>query len=190
MRSIGAGLTLGVLLSGSGAPAQDWYEEPDPYYADSEPVAATGTGVSARGAVGLTADPSSFLLGLGFPIDLNPWLAFTPHIQLGFDDEETIVAPTLNLEYHFDLRNSSNGLARRLHPYIQGGLGFAYIHKDRRGDDDDEVGFLLAPGLGLEFDLTENLALGSNVRFNVLPSEVSGENFFLSWEFVTLRVKF
>jgi opacity protein-like surface antigen len=187
-------LLVGVLLLASPGIAQDyddgygdrdWYSEAPADY--GSPRAST---VSVRGAVGITSDPSMFALGLGFPIEINRRVAFTPMIQAAFDDDHTIIAPTVNLEYHLDLSDGSSDLLRRLHPFVQGGIGFAYIHKEQPGNDPDEVGFLLAPGLGLEYELTDNLLIGSNVLFNILPSEVSDENFFLTWQFATLRVRF
>ena len=78
----------------------------------------------------------------------------------------------------------------RMRPYLQGGLGFAYVDRDEQGDNDDEVGFLVAPGLGLEYEISKNLLIGTNARFNVLPREAGGEHFFFSWEFFTVRIAF
>ena len=179
----------GLLLVAVPALAQDydddWYAEEEASYGTRRPAP-----VSVRGSVGITSDPSTFSLALGFPIDIGPQLAITPMVQAGFDDDHVIIAPTINLEYHFDLSDSRNDLVGRLHPFIQGGLGFAYIHKEQQGNDPDEVGFLIAPGLGLEYELTDSLLIGSNVLFNILPSEVADENFFLTWQFATLRVRF
>ena len=186
--ALAALLAAGLPLAASG---QGWdddygYDEPDPY---RDPPDSSG-GVSIRGAFGFTADPEAFEMGIGFPIEISNSVAFTPHLLLAFDDDDTIVAPTANLEVYFRLSERRDDFAYRLRPYLQAGLGFAYIDRDDGGDNDDEVGFLVAPGLGLEYEVSKNLLVGTNARFNVLPKETGGEHFFFSWEFFSVRIAF
>lgn len=177
-----------MLSLAAAANAQDW----DEWYGERReplppPVAEPSyakPSVSVRGSIGITQDPETFLLGIAFPIALNDNLAFTPLVEASFDDGRTIVAPTANLEYSFDVGDS------RLRPFVSTGVGFAYIREDRPGGDTDDVGFLIAPGVGLEYELSPNLQIGTNVRFNVLPSDVADQSFYLSWHFATLRVRF
>jgi hypothetical protein len=181
-------LLVGLPLCATG---QDWdddydYEETDPY---RDPP-RSGGGVSVRGGVGFSADPDALALGLAVPIEISSAVAFTPHLLVAFDDDDTIVAPTANLEVYFRLSDRRNDFTYRLRPFLQAGLGFAYIDRDSTGDNDDEVGLLVVPGLGLEYEISDNLRIGTNARFNVLPREAGGEHFFFSWELLTVRVAF
>lgn len=183
-----AALTALVIPLAASAQWDDYGDDDsDPYRAQSR---SGSTGVSVRGAFGFTVDPETFEMGVGFPIRIVEDVAFTPHLLMGFDDDDTIVAPSLNLEVAFPLGDGGDDIMDRLSPYLQGGIGFAYIDRDRGGDNDDEIGFLLTPGLGIEYRITDNLHIGTNARFNVLPKETAGEHFFFSWEFFSVRIAF
>jgi hypothetical protein len=163
--------------------------------AAKEPAASPGVPnpLSVRGAIGFTLDPDTFLMAFQGDYFLDDQLSLGPLLQLGVDDDTTILAPTLNVQYAFDLtelEEDGDEILERLKPFVQGGVGLGYIHKDRRRGDDDDVGFLLNLGFGLEYYLTDQLALGNNLLFNILPDKTNGENFFLSWQFVTLRYRF
>ena len=139
-----------------------------------------------RGAVGFTLDPETFLMSAEGDYFVNENLGVGPLFQLGLSDRRVIVAPTANVRGVFDL--SGSGLDR-LKPFAQGGVGLAYIHKDRDGDDDD-VGFLLNFGFGADYHITERFALGNSLLFNIMPDKVRGENFFFSWQFVSATFRF
>lgn len=178
MRGIFVRVCLGLVLVSSGAmgaAAQD-----------------TRAGdVSIAASLGFTADPGSFLLGFEVPFNVTDDVSVGPLLQLGLDDDWTIVAPTANVRYAFDLSGASNPDVRRLRPFVQGGLGFAYLEKERSGRSDrDDTGFLFNMGGGVEYFITDNFALGSNVMFNILPDEVVDEHFFFSWQVGTARFVF
>jgi len=194
-----AALLTGALALAAAAPvasAQSWTgddpaEDPAPGRSEPAPAQPDSRGLSVRAGLGFTADPTTFLLHAAFPIELGPRVALAPNLDLGVDDDHVIFAPTLDLEARFDLSEVSDDPAlRRVQPFVSGGLGFAYIHRDRRGDDDDEVGPLLAAGLGLEVEVQEDLFVGSQMRFNVLPVETSGEHFYFAWHLASVRVAF
>jgi opacity protein-like surface antigen len=155
------------------------------------PAAAQEPGpFSLRGGLGFTAGPETFLLTLEAPITIGAGFGAGPLLQLGLSDDDTIVAPTANVTYAFDLSGASNRDVRKLAPFVQTGIGFAYIEKDHRRGDDDDIGFLFNVGGGIEYSLTDRIAVGSNMLFNVLPDSVVGENFFFSWQVGTIRVRF
>lgn len=161
--------------------------------ADTEDIAEVWplSPFSIRGGFGFTADPSTFLLAGAVDYFVNEQFAIGPLLQAGISDNRSIVAPTLNLQYFIDLTGvSKDGALRKLRPLLQGGVGFAYIHKDIGSQNTDELGFLLNLGFGLEYDVTQKLALGSNMLFNILPHEVAGENFFFSWQVLGFRLRF
>jgi hypothetical protein len=145
---------------------------------------------SAHGGIGFTADPDGFLFATGLEYSLTRDFSVGPLIQLSFDDDDTIVAPTLNLRYRVDLTDVNNEFVRRIEPFAQLGPGAAYIEKDKRPGDDDDIGFLISGGFGADYWVTEDLAVGNSVLFNGMPDDVEGENFFFSWQLVTLRYRF
>jgi opacity protein-like surface antigen len=184
--TLAALLVVGLPFCATGQDWDDDYEEQDPYRDPPQ----SSSGVSVRGSFGFTADPEAFAMGLGFPIEITNGVAFTPHLLMAFEDDDTIVAPTVNIEVYFRLSDRRDDFSYRLRPFLQAGIGFAYIDRDAAGDNDDEVGFLVTPGLGLEYEISDNLFIGTNARFNILPKEAGGEHFFFSWEFFSLRIAF
>jgi hypothetical protein len=143
--------------------------------------------VGLKGGVGFTVDPSSFLLTLQADFFLIDLLAVGPLVQLGVSDHNTILAPTLNFQFVFDLPWQE---VEALKPTAQFGLGFAYLHKNHRQGHDDDVGFLVNFGFGAEYFLTSQVALGTNFLFNFLPHETLDVDFFFSWQVVTVRFQF
>jgi hypothetical protein len=174
-------LLAGVLLAAT-ASAQEYGSEWD------EPV-DDGT-VGLRAGIGFTADPGTFLMALGLPLEFGESVALGPYVQFGIDDHATIVAPGASLEYRFDTSRARDPIVRRLIPFMQAGAAGVFIHKERRGNDDDEVGLNISVGFGLEYLFRDGIAVGSNMRFNALPFEVSDEHFFFSWEVATVRLRF
>jgi hypothetical protein len=145
---------------------------------------------SPHAGIGFTSDPDAFLLGVGLDYGVLEWMSLGPLLQLGIGDDHTIVAPTLNFHFGIDLSGVSNRYVRRIEPFVQAGLGFAYIEKERGNRDRDDLGFLMNGGLGAQYWLTDEMAVGSNVLFNGMPEDVVDENFFFSWQVVTFRYRF
>ena len=177
--------------------AQDWGEES--YGAGSRstsPVSAQGgqggsgalSGWSLRTGIGFIDDPNAFLLNFEAPYAFDQWVSAGPMLQVGLDDDNTIVAPTLNVTVTIpDLPGEDFD---RMHPYGFVGMGFAYLEDDDRQNNDDDTGFLINFGFGLEYQLSENIFVGSQMMFNFLPKETLGENFFYSWQIGGVRVAF
>ena len=163
------------------------------------PLAAAGappeeSSVSFEGGIGFTSDPDTFLLGFELPVQVAHEVEIGPLLQLGVADNHTIVAPTLNARYVFDLPSwgvwEQRPTLRRFHPMVFGGLGFAYIDQDTSSENRDGTGFLLDLGFGVEYELAGRVSVGSRMTFNVLPGSVAGENFFFSWQVGTVRFRF
>jgi hypothetical protein len=142
---------------------------------------------TVRAGIGFTADPTTFLMGLKGGFYAMPRFAIGAQLQIGVSDDDVIVAPTFNVEYLFDLPAEE---LDRLKPFVEGGLGFAYIHEDRRDHRDDEAGFLINFGFGLDYYVTDTIALGTSMLFNFLPDEVHDEHFFFSWQVIGARFDF
>jgi hypothetical protein len=142
-----------------------------------------------RGSVGFTLDPDTFLMGLEGDYSLTKELFLGPLVQIGVSDDHVIVAPTANLRYEFALPEKPKEL-KNLKPFLQVGMGFVYMHKDQKHHDRDDVGFLINPGFGVDYYLTDKFALGTNMLFNVVPGDVLDQHFFFSWQVLTATYKF
>jgi len=147
---------------------------------------------SLEAGLGFMADPDAFLLGLEADYRIGNGFSLGPSIELGVDDDFTVISPSAYLRYSFDLSGISESL-RPLRPFVQGGAGLTWIHLDRpdfSNSDENDVGFLANTGFGLDYGLTHHLALGSRMTFNFMPVNVFGENFYYSWQVATLRFRF
>ena len=148
--------------------------------------------VSLETGVGFTADPNTFLLATELPVRVARDVELGPLLQLGIGDERLIVAPTLNSRYSFPLSRyvtDRHPVWERLRPLAHGGVGFAYLERDRRGREDD-LGFLFNLGVGIQYDWAERLSFATRMTFNMMPTEVLGDRFFYSWQLAQLRYRF
>jgi len=145
---------------------------------------------SPHAGIGFIAEPDAFLLGLGLDYGVAEFMSLGPLLQLGISDDDTIVAPTLNFHFGIPLLGASNQYLRRLEPFVQAGLGMAYIEKERGNQEDDDVGFLMNGGVGAQYWLNDEIAVGTSMLFNGMPEDVVDENFFFSWQVVTFRYRF
>ena len=168
---VAAGLTLGVLFLAGEVGAQ---------------AAAATSPWSIGAGIGFTAGPGTFLLDGDAAYALDEHMSIGPRMQLGFSDDKILVAPTANFRYVFDLQLAQETSLRELTPFLQAGIGFGYVRDDRGGGHTDDTGFLFNIGAGVEWSLGAT-TLGSNLMFNILPAETAGENFFFSWQLITLR---
>jgi opacity protein-like surface antigen len=152
-----------------------------------------GGPLSIRTGLGFTADPDAFLMG--FEIDyriIEEGFSIGTLVQLGIDDDWTIVSPVLYGRYTANLGDFEPNLDR-IDLYLQGGLGFTWWDVDRpnnRGGDDDDNEFLTNFGFGAEYRLTDHVSAGTHMLFNIVPGEIYDERFYFSWEVVTLRYRF
>lgn len=148
--------------------------------------------VSLETGIGFTSDPATFLLATELPIHVAPNVDLGPFLQLGVGDGQLIVAPTFNARYSFLLSRyvtERSSVWSRLRPLAEGGVGFAYMERDRVGSNHD-LGFLFNLGAGIQYEWTDQLAFGTRMTFNVMPSKVLNDRFFLSWQLAQLRYRF
>jgi hypothetical protein len=170
----------GTHLDGSSAqdppkqePAQD---EPR-----NERKAGDRTGFAG---LGFTDGPDSFLLGLELDFWQSDRLAIGPMVQLGLDDDMEMIAPSFHAKYRFPLE------ASRLAVFAQGGVGFLWLERDPIPGDDDDLGFMLQVGGGVDWQLEAGTFLGSSILVDLMPDEVLGENAIFTWQVVQLGVRF
>jgi hypothetical protein len=141
---------------------------------------------SAKAAMGFTLDPDTFLLAFGADFFVTNNFNLGPLLELGVRDDRFLLAPTLSFQWLFDLPAPMEPWK----PFLQWGLGLAYLEEDNRLGRNDETGFLANFGFGFEYCLTNQIALGNSLLFNFLLDEVLDQNFFFSWQFVTVRFTF
>jgi hypothetical protein len=190
------GGSLALLLTAIPTPcaAQDWGSESDESNeswssgATIQDEAQASTGWSFRAGIGFIDDPSAFLLNFEAPYAFDRRVSVGPMIQVGLDSDNTIIAPTVNLTVTIpDLPGEAWD---RVKPYGLIGIGFAYIEDDNRRNDDSSAGFLINFGIGVEYELSDHLFVGSQMMFNFLPETTLGQNFFYSWQIGGLRLAF
>jgi len=186
-----------LLVVAANASAQDWGDESDDWGAPSSPAprassaeapAPDGPGWSFKTGLGFTHDPTSVLLNFELPYRFDRWVSVAPKIQVGLEEDITIVAPTVNVGVRIpDM--PGRGLDR-LHPYGFVGMGFAVIEDDGEPNDKRSAGFLVDVGAGLEYQLSPSVFLDSQMTFNFLPKRTQDERFFFAWQIVGLRFAF
>ena len=193
-------LFAGLLFGGAPARAQDWGDDshddwtaPQPAPAPAAPAPAIrrpgdDLGWSMRSGLGFTADPTTFLLNFEVPYALDAWFAIGPMLQIGLAKDDTLVIPTLNMTLKIpDLPGRDFD---RVHPFAFAGIGFAYIEREVRNEHRDGAGFLITTGLGVEYQVSERVYLGSQMMFNYLPKETEGDHFIYSWQLGGIRFVF
>lgn len=139
------------------------------------------------GGIGLTGDPDTFLFAGQADIYIDDSVAVGPAVQLGVSDDDTIFALTAQAKKVFHLNDEK---LWRWRPFVQGGVGFAYIEKEVGNRDRDDTGLLVNIGGGIEYLASDELMLGSTLMVNLLPGEVAGEGVYISWEILTVGVWF
>jgi len=174
-----------LVVAAGSASAQDWGSEDDGW---SQPTIRNeapqpGAGWALKMGLGFTDDPNTLLLYFEAPYAFDQWVSLGPALQIGIDDHNTIVAPTANLTVTVPL-------FERARPFIFTGIGFAYLAEDNRPGDDGKAGFLINFGVGLEYQLSERLALGTQMIFNFFPNETLDEDFYYAWQVGGVRISF
>ena len=186
------------------AHAQDWGDDSSGDWGAQQPAPAqTSTSSRARSSsdrnpaagwsiqsgIGFTLDPDTFLLNFDAPYFFNQWISFGPAMQIGLTETRTIVSPTGNLRVTIpDLPGTAFD---RVHPYGLAGMGFSVIQNDKGPRDGDAaVGLLLDFGVGVEYQVSEKVFLGTQMIFNFLPQKVKREHFYYAWQLAGIRFAF
>ena len=69
-------------------------------------------------------------------------------------------------------------------------MGFTYAEIDTRFFDIDDTGFLFVMGGGVTYPINENLSVDSRMQFNITTNDFFEDDFYFSWELVSLRYRF
>jgi opacity protein-like surface antigen len=158
--------------------------------AQAEDGSGGKTGISMAGNFGFAANQDGGNVQLGFeaPFEVNENCQIGPWLTIGLADDWVLISATLNTRYLFDVFES--GKLRRLRPFVQGGLGISHYDIEVGPVDDDDTGFLINMGLGAEYAVSEDVAIGSNMMFNTVPTFTPDQAFYFSWQFVQVRYRF
>jgi opacity protein-like surface antigen len=165
------------------------------HQASSSKSHSSASPFSVRTGIGFTSSPTTFMFGVEGDYEIAPQFSLGANVQVGLDDHKTIVSPTAFARYRFDLGQLDEQLAP-LEPSIRMGVGFTHFDRDVRfGPSIDDTVFLLDIGTGLEYRFNPNLALGTLMHFNVMPTGVFDDSphedhFYFGWEVLTLRYTF
>jgi len=200
-RVLGTGFWLGLVVAAicAGAPAARAQTGDYPSQMNSDlgqESASRGSAdeagpFSIRTGLGFTADPDAFLLGFEADYMVAGQFSLGGLVHVGIDDDYTIVSPVAYGRYRVELGEYEAAL-EPVSPYLQAGLGFTWWDVDRRSPfrDDDDAAFLVNFGFGVEYRFDPHLSLGTQMLFNFMPAEIYDENFYYSWEVLTLRYRF
>lgn len=142
---------------------------------------------SLRGGIGLMEDPDAFLMNFEIERFMRDEVPVGFALQLGVDDDYTVVSPMIFTRYVFNMSTLTNEVARKLQPYVQAGAGITHIDLDRRGRDRDGTDFMVSLGIGLDFPLTDTLGIGSRALLHLIPGQVLNERIYFSWEIISVR---
>ena len=156
-----------------------YYEEPKPKLQDRAHRFIGKVGI------GFTTSPELLLLAAEVDWFITEHIAIGPLVQAGLPEDPFIIASTINVKALFDIPPMP-----RLKPFVQGGIGGAYLYEEIGDCCQEGSGLLLNAGGGFEVFLSGTFALGSEVLFNFMPQGVIGEHFFFSWQVVTLSLMF
>lgn len=130
-----------------------------PGFAQSLVTPAPGqwSGGGGVGFLGATPSGTAFALNLHADNFLNRSFSIGPLLQVAFVGSLSQVGLSGQAKYWLDMPNTSN----RLKLVLQGGVGF--LHADRL---DADTSWLIPLGVGLDYAMTEKLALTANFLIN------------------------
>jgi opacity protein-like surface antigen len=151
---------------------------------------------SLKPGLGFTAGPTTLLLGFEGRLSGHGAVSVGLLTEVGLDDDVTIVSPQLFARYWPDLGEMIDPDVAFIEPYLHLGVGFSWWDADvYKHVDDDDTQFLLSPGFGVDFRINEQLSVGTQMLFNVIPAGIHDDTpiddqFYWSWQVVGLRLRF
>lgn len=144
--------------------------------------------VSVNGGIGFASsilDTSAFLMQFDVLYDLNDNVSVGPMLHFAPQDGGTMVSMSLDSKYAIRFRDNNDDVVRRLSPFF--GVGFGFSHLTAGPGD---TSFLISLITGLEYELTKQVALNSEMRFNIMADDVFRDNFYFTWQMLGARIRF
>jgi hypothetical protein len=129
------------------------------------------------GGLGVTFSPTTFLLNPSFEYIWTPDVYIGPNLQIGFGGGGVIVGISASARYFFVHSGA-------LHPFFEGGLGMAFASNSTGFGSASAVGVLIHVGMGLDYQLSRDLFVGTVIRADIMPPLT---NFMLAWPIANVR---
>jgi hypothetical protein len=161
---------------------------------------SVGTGIGFASSIGEPVSQSGFLWQLDGQYRITDAFSAGLFMQVIPVTGATIFSLAADSRYHFDfLHSQSNEFLSKLTPYA--GFGFGLYHASYDfpwwtgrwwwwGQDVSDNGALFSFIVGLEYDITDHVALTSDMRFNVIAGNDSPDSFYYSWQLIGARYRF
>ena len=111
-------------------------------------------------------------------------------LQLGFDTDFLLLSMPFYGRYDFGNLAADAPFLSKMHPFAKLGLGFTYAEIDTAFFDIDDTGFLFVMGGGIAYEINDNLSAESTMQFNITTNDFFADNFYFSWEMISLRYRF
>jgi hypothetical protein len=142
--------------------------------------------LSLGGGIGFASsiyDTSAFLMQ--FDMNYRVWdnVHLGPMLHVAPQDGGSMVSMSLDSKYVFDLSKQADDSLSMLAPYFGVGFGFAHL---TAGPGD--TSFLLSLITGFEVNVTDQIALTSDMRFNFPVS--FDDTFYFTWQVIGARFRF
>ena len=126
--------------------------------------------------------PEGTALALTFNADyyLDEHFSLGPMLQFGVNGDLFHLGISWQAKHVFE-----NPRFPQILPHLQGGLGFILVNTDAGSADDNDLGFLVPFGGGIEVPLMKNLSVASTLLLNFTDAKVAGNrsNIFMTWIF-------
>jgi opacity protein-like surface antigen len=181
-------LFLAVLLAPTVLLAQEPAQQSDQARREAHPISISG-GIGFLSSIRSTGGQNQFLMQFDGLYHFTNNLAAGVTLQAGPSSRSSTVAMSFDGRVYLPLGKmlgNEEGILGRLVPYAGAGIGFRTYTSDFpffSGTTD----FLFSPTLGLEYDVTDNLSISTDMRFNVTSGV---DNFYYSWQLIGTRLRF
>lgn len=140
---------------------------------------------------GFTIDPDTALLNIAWDVQLNTLMTMGTSFQFGGSADRFLFAPTFQMKTFLNAASETQQ-ASRWQPYLQGGLGWAWLDSNRSqdGSDFDSNSFLVNGGGGVRYRLSQGYSIGSGALINFVPGKLDDDRWYFSWEVLQLIFHF
>lgn len=142
---------------------------------------SVGGGIGFTSGVNTAGGPTQFLFTVDALYSLTNNISIGPSFQLGPAGNSSTVALSLDGRFYTPM-GKGDGFIGRLAPYVGVGMGF----RSNTGITGDS-GFLFPILVGVEYDLSDNLSLTTDMRLNIVSGN---DNFYYTWQVLGARFRF
>ena len=101
-----------------------------------------------------------------------------------------VILYTKDGQYDFGNIPGDVPILSEMHPFARLGMGFTYAEIDTRFFDVDDTGFLFVIGGGVAYPVNDHISIESRMQFNITTNDFFEDDFYFSWELISLRYRF